>query len=100
MQMQQERHTSTPTKRKVLGPCATVFSAASTGTWRQERPSVDAAGCVRCGTCARACPVDIVTIHKDGPVPVEMDWRYCKGCGICANECPKKCIRMISERGE
>ncbi len=99
MQPRQEKHMSTPAKRRVLGPCATVFAAAMTGTWRQERPKVSA-DCIRCGLCARVCPVDIVTIHRDGPIPVEMDWRYCKGCGICANECPKKCIQMVSERGE
>mgnify|MGYP004519674279 CR=1 FL=1 len=98
MQKQQEMPMKTPSKRRFLGPCSLIFTAANTGTWRAVRPDVDAAVCIRCGTCKRVCPVDCVTIHKEGEKPVEFDWRYCKGCGICANECPKQCIALIDER--
>lgn len=98
MSMQQEKPMSTPKKRRILGPCSLVFGAANTGSWRLERPVVDAESCVRCGTCARSCPANIITIHKEGPNPVEIDWRYCKGCGICVNECPKKCMKLVDER--
>lgn len=90
--------TTAPAKRKILGPCSLVFEAANTGSWRLERPSVDASSCIRCGTCSRVCPVDCITIHKEGDTPVEFNWHYCKGCGICANECPKQCIKLIDER--
>lgn len=85
------------TVRKVLGPCATVFTAADTGSWRLERPVVDADKCVRCGICAMYCPVACVTISKEGD-PFLVDWRYCKGCGICVNECPRGALRLVSER--
>lgn len=100
MSGRQERPMSTRQGRRILGPCALVFGASHTGSWRLERPEVDAERCVRCGTCARYCPAGIIAIHREGAVPVEIDWRYCKGCGICANECPQRCVRMVSERGE
>ena len=98
MRSQQETLTSTPKKRRYLGPCALVFRSANTGSWRLERPVVDAEACVKCGTCARSCPTDCITVDKDAAVPVTFDWYYCKGCGLCANECPKKCIRLVDER--
>lgn len=96
MQMQQNTPMSTPSKRRVLGPCSHVLAAAHTGTWRLERPSVDEALCVRCGTCSRYCPTACITVNKEGS-PLTFDWTYCKGCGICANECPKKALKMIPE---
>lgn len=96
----QETLMNTQNKRKILGPCALVFTASNTGSWRLERPLVDAELCVRCGTCAKYCPAGIITIHKAGETPVEIDLRYCKGCGICVNECPKRCMKLIPERGE
>lgn len=99
MEKQQDTRMSTPGKRKVLGPCSHILTAAHTGTWRMERPDVDASACVRCGTCVRYCPTACITIHKEG-IPLTFDWDYCKGCGICANECPKNALRMIPEGSE
>ena len=100
MQDQQQKRMSAPTRCNVLGPVAHVFDSANTGSWRLERPKVDFAACIKCGTCQRYCPADVITIHKDREECVEIMWDYCKGCGICANECPKKCIDMVDERGE
>ncbi|WP_338148988.1 4Fe-4S binding protein [Dysosmobacter acutus] len=85
-------------KRRILGPCATVFTAANTGSWRLERPDVDTDKCVHCGICSQYCPVDCIRVNK-AEAKIEFDWNYCKGCGICANECPKHAIRLIEERG-
>lgn len=98
MQKQQERPMKELSKRKVLGPCATVFTSANTGSWRQERPLVNTEKCVRCGICAMYCPVDCITVDKAGVIPVTIDWHYCKGCGICGNECPRKAIEFVSEK--
>ena len=95
----QEKPMKALRRHNILGPCAVDFAASNTGSWRIERPEVDSDQCIRCGTCQRVCPVDIVTIDKTGPVPVSFEWKYCKGCGICANECPKQCITMIPEGG-
>lgn len=100
MSVQPEKLMSKPEKLRILGPCSLEFESANTGSWRIERPKVDAESCIRCGTCSRYCPADCILIHKEGDTPVEIDWRYCKGCGICSNECPKTCIEMVNERGE
>ena len=66
MPERRERLTDKQAGRKLLGPCAIIFAAAKTGSWRLERPETDAGRCVRCGICARYCPVGIITVHKEG----------------------------------
>lgn len=97
MQKQQEKLTKKLKKYNVQGPVSTDFVAANTGSWRLERPEVDFEACIKCGTCARFCPVNIIEIRKDEKECVVFDFNYCKGCGICANECPTKCISMVPE---
>lgn len=85
--------------RYVYGPCATVFVATNTGSWRTHRPVVNQQECNRCGKCARYCPSDLITMdRKDRSVDVAIDMRYCKGCGICADVCPIQVIEMVPER--
>lgn len=98
MQMQQEKHTKQLRKCKVYGPCSINFESSNTGSWRLERPVVDFAACIKCGSCQRYCPADLITVDKEKEECVAIDMNYCKGCGICANECPKQCIAMVDER--
>lgn len=100
MQKQQEKHMKELKKYRVYGPVATVFGSADTGSWRLERPIVNYEECIKCGTCEKYCPANVIEIRKDEKVCVVFDFDYCKGCGICVNECPKKCMKMIPERGE
>lgn len=100
MQKQQEKHTKKLEKRNIQGPVATTFTAGNTGSWRLVRPEVNFKDCIKCGTCAIVCPVNIVEVKKDEEECVVFDFNYCKGCGICANECPKDCINMVPERSE
>ena len=100
MQTQQKNPTKQPARSNLLGPCAYLFDAANTGSWRLTRPRVDFSSCIRCGTCADYCPANVIAICKDTVECVQIMWDYCKGCGICANECPKQCIRMVPERSE
>jgi len=81
----------------LLGPAGICFDAANTGSWRIERPRVKEDDCIKCGICAKFCPVEAITVIKEEPI--SFLWDYCKGCGICANECPRKCIEMIPECG-
>jgi 2-oxoacid:acceptor oxidoreductase delta subunit (pyruvate/2-ketoisovalerate family) len=99
MQRQQEKPTEKPKKFRVFGPVATRFTSSDTGSWRLERPKVRFEDCIKCGTCAMFCPVNIIEILKDQKECVIIDFNYCKGCGICSNVCPKKCIDMVPERG-
>ncbi len=100
MQKLQEKHTKTLKRCSVYGPVANVYAAANTGSWRLERPYVDFSVCIKCGTCEKYCPTNVITIKKDQAECVEIDFNYCKGCGICANECPTKCIKMVPERSD
>lgn len=100
MQKQQEKHMTELRKYRVFGPCATKFGADNTGSWRYERPVVDYDKCIKCGTCERFCPANVVYVKKDQKECIEFNYDYCKGCGICVNECPTKCMKMVPERGE
>ncbi len=68
-----------------------------TGSWRSERPVVEAKQCIKCGVCWLFCPDACIVKAPDGHF--EADLTYCKGCGICAKECPVGCITMIAEEG-
>ena len=45
--------------------------------------------CVKCGACADACPLGIITEGEDKYV---IDADQCVGCGTCAAECPNDAI--------
>jgi heterodisulfide reductase subunit A-like polyferredoxin len=61
---------------------------------------VDAAKCVGCLTCVRACPYDVPKVSANfagvgnivGAAFIEP--AMCHGCGICAAECPAKAIQL------
>jgi pyruvate ferredoxin oxidoreductase delta subunit len=69
-----------------------------TGTWRSERPVVDAEMCINCGVCWLFCPDICINQAPDGHFTANL--QYCKGCGICAFECPVGCITMVKEEEE
>jgi len=48
-------------------------------------PWIDAFRCTGCGACQRACPPDIITIHK-GKAAIILD--LCQQCGECFEACP------------
>jgi len=79
-----------------------VGEAGRTGSWRSQRPLLDASRCsargdssTQCQLCWLYCPEACIT---EGRPPI-VDFRYCKGCGICAHECPRQAIRMVGEDG-
>lgn len=41
--------------------------------------------CVKCGACAAACPLGIIT---EGEERYVIDAGQCVACGSCAAECP------------
>ncbi|MEW6077188.1 MAG: 4Fe-4S binding protein [Thermodesulfobacteriota bacterium] len=74
--------------------------AGQTGSWRVERPVLDAAKCIpaktgkeSCFLCWMYCPDGVIS----RTIPPGFDFQYCKGCGICAEECPADAITMVRE---
>ena len=50
-----------------------------------------ASRCIRCGTCAAACPEKAITLTNEGIIT---DPALCKMCGECAEVCPTKAIEI------
>jgi Fe-S-cluster-containing hydrogenase component 2 len=69
-------------------PCA---QACPTGAYTQRKGGgviVRKNLCIRCGECARACPVDAVFLETTGEPFV------CIHCGQCVSFCPHDCLEM------
>ena len=49
--------------------------------------------CIRCGECARACPVDAVFLDLSGEPYV------CIHCGRCVAFCPHDCLELTDAGG-
>ncbi len=65
-----------------------------TGSWRYQRPVIDAALCKICGICHDVCPDNAVFVQVK---LYQINYLYCKGCGLCAHECPVDAINMTTE---
>lgn len=77
-------------------------------------PETGAHDCSACGTCARMCPSDVITVQgakkkaageKKGeteepadlfviPDLFTIDFSRCSLCGICVESCPRKALRF------
>ena len=55
----------------------------------------DISRCIFCGTCARKCPSQCLTVAKDS-AKAEGSWSLeffaCVGCGVCVAACPVHCL--------
>ena len=75
----------TPIRKTTTGIVAMTFA---------EIPPFMNEPCIRCGTCADACPlglvpVDIASLSGSSPSALEQLWAdYCVECGECEYVCP------------
>ncbi len=53
------------------------------------KPQIDRENCVGCGTCAKYCAHDAVTVKNK---KAEIDVDKCVGCGRCIGVCPKDAV--------
>ncbi|MGQ9794839.1 4Fe-4S binding protein [Desulfosoma sp.] len=50
--------------------------------------------CIRCGACAKACPVQAVWVDPESLEPI-----VCIHCGRCTTFCPHACLEMADVPG-
>jgi len=56
---------------------------------------VDKSLCIRCGECAKACPVDAIYMEPETNLPY-----VCIHCGRCVPFCPHNCLELVNSPHE
>ena len=57
-------------------------------------PVIDEEKCIKCGTCARICGMDVFGPTKPKTVPQPVYWRECWHCRACVMDCPVQAITL------
>lgn len=60
----------------------------------KKKAIIDKTQCVACGTCIKACPLNLISIPKG--IYAEVNFDKCVGCGKCAYACPASVIEIKS----
>ena len=58
---------------------------------------VDADQCFNCGMCITLCPVEAITMDKDGSVIFNREKCVGSTCSACVDACPSRAIRSIKQ---
>jgi ferredoxin len=58
---------------------------------------VDAEQCFNCGMCITLCPVEAITMDKDGTVVFNREKCVGSTCSACVDACPSRAIRAIKQ---
>jgi len=58
---------------------------------------VDADQCFNCGMCITLCPVEAITMDKDGSVVFNREKCVGSTCSACVDACPSRAIRSVKQ---
>jgi len=58
---------------------------------------VDADQCFNCGMCITLCPVEAITMDKDGSVIFNREKCVGSTCSACVDACPSRAIRSVKQ---
>jgi ferredoxin len=58
---------------------------------------VDTEACFSCGTCVSLCPVEAISIDKDGSVVFDREKCVGSTCSACVDACPTRAIKSVKQ---
>ena len=88
-----KKELSNVSKRRVtLGKISYSLFTKKTGAWAKRNLDVDYDRCVRCGKCAKNCPVRNISIGEK----ISFDMK-CMSCMKCVHKCP---VNAFTYRGK
>ncbi len=58
---------------------------------------VDSEECFSCGTCVSLCPVEAISIDKDGAVVFDREKCVGSTCSACVDVCPTRAIKSVKQ---
>ncbi len=58
---------------------------------------VDSDKCFSCGACVALCPVEAITLDKEGSISFNKDKCVGSTCGACVEACPARAIKSVKQ---
>jgi len=66
-------------------------------TLKMKNISVNEDKCDSCGTCAKFCPTNAISVEEGHKSVIDLD--ACVGCGACVSVCPEGAVELERELG-